>query len=92
MLRRVRIIVRGLVQGVGFRAYIANIARKLGLKGFVKNLDDGSVLIVAEGEEESLAKLVDAAQRGPPAAIVESVDVIYEDYRGDFDWFYTDYN
>ncbi len=92
MLRRVRITVRGLVQGVGFRAYIANIARRLGLKGFVKNLDDGSVLIVAEGEEESLAKLIDAARRGPPAAIVESVDVVYEDYRGDFDWFYIDYD
>ena len=91
-MRRVRITVRGLVQGVGFRAYIANIARRLGLKGFVKNLDDGSVLIVAEGEEESLAKLIDAARRGPPAAIVESVDVVYEDYRGDFDWFYIDYD
>jgi len=92
MLRRVRIVVRGLVQGVGFRAYIANIARRLGLRGFVKNLDDGSVLIIAEGDEKALSKLVEAAQRGPPAAVVEAIDVVYDDYRGEFDWFYIDYN
>jgi len=91
-LKRVKIVVRGLVQGVGFRAYILNIARSLGLNGFVKNQFDGSVLIVAEGEEGKLRKLVDAAARGPPAAIVESVEVVYEDYKGDLPRFRIDYD
>jgi len=91
-VKRVRIIVRGLVQGVGFRAYIYRIARSLGLKGFVKNQIDGSVLIVAEGEEDSLNKLIEAAQRGPPAAIVESIDVVFEDAKGDYTTFFIDYD
>ncbi len=91
-MRRVRIVVRGLVQGVGFRAFILNIARSLGLRGFVKNQLDGSVLIVAEGDEQALQKLIDAASRGPPAAIVENIDIVYEEYRGDLPRFYIDYD
>jgi len=91
-VKRVRIVVRGLVQGVGFRAFIYRIARSLGLTGFVKNQIDGSVLIVAEGEEDALEKLLEAARRGPPAAIVESVDVFFEDAKGDFTTFFIDYD
>ncbi len=92
MLKRVRIVVRGIVQGVGFRAYILNVARALKLNGYVKNLPDGSVLIVAEGSSEGIEKLIEAASRGPPAAIVESIEITYEDYKGDLPRFYIDYD
>jgi acylphosphatase len=75
MTRRVRITVRGTVQGVGFRAYTQQEARALGLRGFVRNRPSGDVEIVAEGEREPLERLVAWARRGPPAATVESVDV-----------------
>lgn len=92
VVRRVRVKVEGLVQGVGFRYFIWRHARELGLRGFVKNMDDGSVLIVAEGEEEAVDRIVELARRGPPAAIVESVDVVYEEPRGEFTRFFINYD
>jgi len=91
-VKRVRVRVEGLVQGVGFRYFIWRHARELGLRGFVKNMDDGSVLIVAEGEEEAVERIVELARRGPPAAIVESVDVVYEEPRGEFTRFFINYD
>lgn len=60
----------GLVQGVGFRWYVARRARELGLRGFVRNLPAGSVEIDAEGEREVLDMLVKDVRRGPRAAHV----------------------
>ena len=91
-MKRVVIKVHGLVQGVGFRAYVYTIARRLGLKGFVKNLDDGSVLIIAEGPEEALEYLLEACRRGPPAAIIEAVEYRYENPSNKFQSFYIDYD
>jgi acylphosphatase len=91
-VKRVRIRVDGLVQGVGFRYFIWRHARELGLRGFVKNMVDGSVLIVAEGEEDAVEKLIELARRGPPAAIVEGIEVVYEEPRGDFTRFFIDYD
>ncbi len=85
----VRVVVRvyGIVQGVGFRGFVYRIARSLGLKGFVKNLEDGSLLIVAEGRRDAVEKLLEHVRRGPPAAVVERVDVEYSEPRGEFDSF-----
>ena len=85
---RVRIRVYGLVQGVGFRAYTLINARRLGLKGYVRNLPDGSVEIVAEGPRTQVELLVDMVRQGPPAAIVRRIDVMYEKYQGAFEDFY----
>jgi len=67
--------VRGRVQGVGFRWFVTERARSLDVKGFVRNLPDGSVEIEAEGDPRALDRLLEAVRRGPPAASVADVDV-----------------
>lgn len=85
MDKRIHIIVRGIVQGVGFRSFIARRARMLGLRGFVRNLPDGySVEIVAEGDENALRTLLEYAKEGPPGAVVENVEFEFEDAKGEF--------
>ena len=69
-----RIQVTGRVQGVGFRWNAARVARNLGIKGFVKNLPDGSVYIEAEGTGEQLKEYVEWCKRGPGSGYVESVN------------------
>lgn len=71
---RVKLIVRGRVQGVYFRQSTREHAERLGLCGWVANRDDGSVELEAEGSEAAVRALVAWAHRGPPAARVESVD------------------
>ena len=66
----VHIVVRGLVQGVGFRWYVCSRAREAGLSGYTRNLVDGSVEVVAEGERALLERLVEQVRRGPRAAQV----------------------
>jgi len=85
--KRVYIRVYGIVQGVNFRYYTRELARKLGLYGTVKNLFDGSVEIVAEGEEEKLQKLISFAKRGPPAAQVYDIEVKWEKAQGNLPFF-----
>ena len=70
---RCRLRVEGRVQGVGFRAWTAWIARDLGLAGWVRNLPDGSVELEAEGPLGRLARMRDAVQRGPELASVGAV-------------------
>ncbi|HAM26325.1 MAG TPA: acylphosphatase [Microbacteriaceae bacterium] len=72
---RVRAIVRGRVQGVGFRWSARAMAERLGLGGFASNRPDGSVLVEAEGSVEDVDALLDWLRRGPPAAEVTAVDV-----------------
>ncbi len=67
--------IRGLVQGVAFRHHTKVRARDLDLRGWVRNRDDGSVEVWAEGEVEALEQLVRWLEHGPPAARVEGVDV-----------------
>ena len=76
-VKRARVIVRGRVQGVSFRAYAQAEANNLGLNGFVRNLPDRSVEIVAEGDEDTLKKLVEWAHTGPSHARVDSCEVDY---------------
>ncbi|MBE7382413.1 MAG: acylphosphatase [Leptolyngbya sp. SIO1E4] len=83
-MERIRIIVRGLVQGVGYRYNTLAKASQLGLTGYVKNLPDGTVEIVAEGPSPSLNQLLDWARQGPPAAEVQQVDVTYDTANGEF--------
>ncbi|MCA9757795.1 MAG: acylphosphatase [Candidatus Eisenbacteria bacterium] len=70
---QIRAIVRGRVQGVYFRASTREEAQKLGLRGYAKNLADGSVEVVAEGPEDALKQLVDYLHRGPAHARVDQV-------------------
>lgn len=64
------------------------VARSLGVTGWVRNLPDGRVEAVAEGDEEAVKKLIEWAWRGPRLARVENVEVKWEDYRGEFRDFY----
>ena len=72
---RLQGVIRGDVQGVGFRYFLAREARKLGLRGWVRNRDDGSVEFVAEGPKADLERLLEAARRGPGHARVAGVSV-----------------
>ena len=83
-LKQVQLSVRGRVQGVFFRASAQREAKRLGLTGWVKNRNDGSVEITAEGEEEGLKDLIAWAHRGPSASRVERVDVRWRSFAGEF--------
>ena len=72
-------IVRGRVQMVGFRYFVVEEAQALGLAGWVRNLDDGSVELVAEGSEERLRQLEAALNDGPRLARVDQVDARWSD-------------
>ena len=74
-MQRIKIIVYGKVQGVFYRKNTKEIAQELKLNGYVKNLPDGSVLVEAEGDVESLEKLRDWCAKGPTAARVDDIEV-----------------
>ncbi len=78
---RVRATVRGRVQMVGFRAFVAHHAD--GLNGTIANRPDGSVECLLEGPAEAVDRLVGLLHDGPAHARVEAVDVFREPYRGD---------
>jgi acylphosphatase len=82
--QRMEAMVRGYVQGVGYRAFVRRQARALGLVGWVCNDADGSVHIVAEGNHSDLATLVGALQAGPAEAEVQDVEVTWQAYSGAF--------
>lgn len=82
-LKRVEIKVYGLVQGVFFRAKTRDFARKLGIKGTVRNVYDGSVEIIAEGTENQLNELIGFAKRGPPSAKVYNIEVQWSEAKMD---------
>lgn len=83
-LKQVQLFVRGRVQGVFFRASTQREAKRLGLTGWVRNRPDGSVEVLAEGEEDNIKELVAWANRGPSASRVERVDVRWRGFCGDF--------
>jgi acylphosphatase len=73
-----RLIVAGRVQGVFYRHSTRQAARDLGLSGWVKNLEDGSVEIFADGPESAVKKLIEWCHKGPPNAVVNNVSVEWE--------------
>jgi len=81
---RYHIFFYGKVQGVFFRAYTRDTASKLGIKGWVKNLPDGSVEAVMEGKRNDVNALLDFCIHGHPYAKVERYDKKEEEYVGDF--------
>ena len=70
-----RYVVSGRVQGVGFRWFVEKEASDLGLAGWVRNRQDGTVEVLAAGSNEKLNKLYDVLRRGPRAARVDNVEV-----------------
>ena len=86
-LIRVHMYIRGRVQGVSFRYYTMTEAKRLGVTGWVRNLWDGRVEAVAEGEEELVQQLVDWCRRGPSSALVDRLDMTWETPTNEFQIF-----
>lgn len=88
---RVHVVITGRVQGIFFRASTRDMANSLGLTGWVKNLFDGSVEAVFEGEISLLKQGVGWCYKGPPGAVVTKVDERWLDYTGEFERFEVRY-
>lgn len=82
-----RAVVYGLVQGVNYRYFVQRHAESIGLTGYARNLDDGNVEVVAEGDKEKLAQLIAKLEAGPRAAHVERVEVEWLKYSGRYSSF-----
>jgi acylphosphatase len=76
---RAFLVITGCVQGVGFRWYLLQAAKALGLTGEVRNRTDGAVVVEAEGAREALERLLETAREGPSMAMVRQVDVSWSE-------------
>ena len=81
---RAHVVVTGRVQGVYFRYATRDEADMRGVKGWVRNMRDGGVEAVFEGDKEKVAELIEFCHYGPPAAKVSAVKVTWEEYMGEF--------
>ena len=86
-MKRVHILYSGQVQGVGFRYTAQDIAMSLGITGWVKNLEDGRVEIVAEGKEKDLNEFLDKISKGQLGRYIKNVELSWEKSTGEFDVF-----
>jgi acylphosphatase len=84
---RAHVIVHGLVQGVWFRASTREEAVRIGVTGWVRNLPDGSVEAVFEGEKKKVEEIVGWCHRGPSGAQVSKVEITWERSKGDLSRF-----
>jgi acylphosphatase len=87
MIKKASIRVTGLVQGVNYRYNTQRKGDEFGLAGTVRNMPDGSVQIVCEGEESAILSLIEWCKRGPRGAFVERVDVAWGERSGSFSGF-----
>jgi acylphosphatase len=90
-LASVQVIVYGRVQGVFFRDFVARRATELGLTGYVRNLPDGSVEVLTEGERNQLEKLTSYLKVGPSSARVEKVVTSWSEHTGSYPGFRVRY-
>ena len=81
-MERLHAVVHGDVQGVGFRYFVQRTAQQLGVAGWVRNNDDGTVELVAEGERDRLEELRRAVEKGPRSAHVERVEARWSGASG----------
>jgi acylphosphatase len=81
---RAHVFISGRVQGIFFRQNTKQKAESHGVTGWVRNLDDGRVEAVFEGEEEDVKALLDFCRKGPRGAVITNVDVAFERFAGEF--------
>lgn len=74
-MKTIHIIVTGRVQGVGFRYFTVRCANNLGLRGWVRNLPDGGVEAVIQGQDDSIEQMIELLQKGPGASIVTDLKI-----------------
>ena len=91
MKARAHVFVSGRVQGVFFRSETKHNADRYDVKGWVRNLPDGRVEAVFEGEEEAVKALIEFCKRGPRGARITNVDLRWENFTGEFDAFKVRY-
>ncbi len=84
---RAHLIIKGLVQGVFFRATTQSVAEGNRVKGWVRNRTDGSVEAVLEGEKEDVDRVIEWCHHGPLGARVDEVEVEWEEYKNEFNGF-----
>jgi acylphosphatase len=84
---RAHVFVNGRVQGVFFRSETKQRADRYDVKGWVRNLPDGRVEAVFEGEQEAVEGLIEFCKHGPYGAKITNVDLQWENYTGEFDKF-----
>ena len=89
--RRVRVRIRGMVQGVCFRAFARDAAIQEGVTGWVRNLRDGSVEALFEGDADQVERMIRWCHKGSPYGFVDQVEVKEEAYEGAFDRFEVTY-
>jgi acylphosphatase len=86
-LASIKVVIYGYVQGVFFRDFTSRRARELGITGYVRNLPNRAVEVVAEGERTKLEKLIGYLKTGPPGALVEKVEVSWSEHTGSYSHF-----
>ena len=82
--RQIVALARGRVQGMGYRAFCADEGMRLGVTGYAKNLPDGRVEVVAEGDESSLRQFIERLREGPAFARIDEVTFRWEEPTGTF--------
>jgi acylphosphatase len=87
MKKAVKVLIQGTVQGVFFRQFCKDEADKLSLKGIVRNMENGDVELVMEGDHENVDKMVELLKKGPQHAQIKNVLVEDRKWSGDFDEF-----
>jgi acylphosphatase len=84
MKARAHAYASGRVQGVFFRNTVADLAESLDVVGWVRNLSDGRVEVLLEGEKADVEKIIEFCRRGPPGAYVSDLEINWEHWRGEF--------
>lgn len=80
-------VIKGMVQGVFFRAFAKENADKLGIVGFVRNLNDGNVEVIMEGEQGKVDEMVELLKKGPAEANVKDVEIEEERFKSEYQEF-----
>jgi acylphosphatase len=84
MKKAVRVIIQGIVQGVFFRQFCKENADKLNIGGFVRNLKNGDVELILEGDSSSIEKMIEICRKGSPHSDIKKVDIEERAWQGDF--------
>ena len=84
IMQQAHVFISGIVQGVGFRYFVRNNARRLGLTGWVQNIEDGGVEAVFQGDKESIEKIIGLCRKGPFLAEVKHIGFEWEEGKEKF--------
>lgn len=85
-MKKAHLLISGRVQGVFYRAFTKDVADSLGLKGWVRNLRDGRVEAVFEGDEDKISIAIERCKEGPPYAKVDNIEITWSEPDGLIDF------